>query len=239
MSPKIRPSQATSLLPEGARMNLLNRWNRWYDGFPELWKFPLVIGVLVMIGGINMALTIAAGFPFGLLVLIALLALAALRLPYIWGSTPAPGVYLQQARDQAAAGAHSDWAHHWNLWYDDLPELWRFQFVLGALVLLGAINMALTIAFAFPFGLLVLVGVAALIVVRVPYTFGWGGPATTTYQPLSFERSSGSVIAAQAAPAHEPAQYPDDPAPPPLAETWAAPDVPPPSGPPRDDRLAD
>ena len=47
----------------------------------------------------------------------------------------------------------------WNHWYDRVPEELRYQFVLWPLLALGAINMMLTIASGFPFGLLLLLGI--------------------------------------------------------------------------------
>ncbi len=56
----------------------------------------------------------------------------------------------------------------WNRWYDAAPEMWRFQFVIWSLVVLGAINMLLTVAIRFPFALLVVLGIAVITAVRLP-----------------------------------------------------------------------
>ena len=57
--------------------------------------------------------------------------------------------------------------HRWNLWYDELPQEWRFQFVLWPLIALGAINILLTVSSRFPFGLLLLLGIIFVVAVRV------------------------------------------------------------------------
>ncbi len=59
----------------------LQRWNRWYDETPDDWRFHLVVWGLVAVGTINMFLTIAVGFPFALLLVLAILAIAAVRYP--------------------------------------------------------------------------------------------------------------------------------------------------------------
>ena len=61
----------------------------------------------------------------------------------------------------------------WNEMYERTPEPWRFQLIVWALVIVGAINMLLTIAVGFPFALLVGLAIAAIAVVRVPHALGW------------------------------------------------------------------
>jgi hypothetical protein len=61
----------------------------------------------------------------------------------------------------------------WNRWYDSLPQEWRFHFVLWPIIAVGAINMVLTVAIRFPFGLLLLFGFVFLAAVRVPYVLGY------------------------------------------------------------------
>jgi hypothetical protein len=58
------------------------RLNLWYDALPELQRFLVFPTVLVIAGAINMVWTISYGYPFGLLFLMALLALIAIRAPY-------------------------------------------------------------------------------------------------------------------------------------------------------------
>ena len=57
----------------------------------------------------------------------------------------------------------------WNNWYDGLPEAWRFQMILWPILVLGAVNMLLTVALGFPFGLLPLLGVGALAYIRITH----------------------------------------------------------------------
>ena len=177
-------------------MDQLRHWNKWYDGLPELWRFPFAVAALVLVGAINMALTIASGFPFGLLVLIAIAVLGAIRIPYLLSANDHAPEHPSQT-DQPTIPAHADMLHHWNHWYDSFPELWRFQIVVWTLVLVGALNMALTIGGGFPFGLLVLLAVIAICAVRLPYVMGWGfGRASTN--PAA---ADGALAAPEPAPA--------------------------------------
>ncbi|RAI57697.1 hypothetical protein [Roseicella frigidaeris] len=150
----------------------LYRWNRWYDGIPEAWRFQVVIWGLIVIGALNMLMTIAVGFPFGLLLLLAIAAITAIRLPHAFG-------WLQAGESEAAgSGARMeitapDWVVRVNRWYDDLPEHSRPFVLLAALAIPGAINMMLTIAGGFPFGLLFLLAVLLLLAIRAPYAAGW------------------------------------------------------------------
>ncbi len=59
----------------------------------------------------------------------------------------------------------------WNEYYDRLPDEWRFQIVLWPILVLFVINMLLTIASGFPFGLLPLLGVGAVAYVRVTHRY--------------------------------------------------------------------
>src|SRR3954470_5636876 len=72
---------------------------------------------------------------------------------------------------------------HWNLWYDGLPEFWRFQFIVWSLLVLGTINMMLTIAVRFPFALLVVLAILIIAALRVPYAMGWVAPPDKTVSP--------------------------------------------------------
>ncbi len=159
-------------------MDQLRRWNRWYDELPELLRFPVVLGLLVLVGAINLALTISTRFPFGLLVLLAILVLAAIRLPYLIGaSNPARSDWGEPA-PAPPAPAPAGWAGGFNRWYESFPELWRFQLIVWALVVVGALNMALTIGGRFPFGFLVLLAVIVIAAIRVPHVMGWGHAAS-------------------------------------------------------------
>ncbi len=64
--------------------------NQRYEAMPDprrIWVYP---AVLLIAGAINMMLTIHYGFPFGLLFLLALLALVAVRAPYTAGRLRPP-----------------------------------------------------------------------------------------------------------------------------------------------------
>ena len=63
----------------------LRRWNDPYDKTPERWRSRLVVWAWVAIGAANMLLTTADGFPFALLLGLAILAMAAVRVPYALG----------------------------------------------------------------------------------------------------------------------------------------------------------
>ena len=65
------------------------------------------------------------------------------------------------------------WVLNLNRWYDALPESRRLWVFPAVLLIGGATNMKLTIAFGFPFGLLFLLTLLLLVAVRAPYTAGW------------------------------------------------------------------
>ena len=67
----------------------------------------------------------------------------------------------------------------WNRWYDETPEDRRLHIVLWPLVVAGFLNMQLSIAGGFPFGLLVLLTIMAMATIRLPYTLGWSSPPRT------------------------------------------------------------
>ena len=150
----------------------LVRWNRWYDTAPEQWRFQLVLWPLLLLGAINMMLTIWAGVPFALLVVLGIIFLAVVRIPYGLGwVTPS-----EAAEDQARFQMHSaGWAVDLNRRYDAMPESRRFWVFPAVLVIAGAINMLLTIGNGFPFGLLFLLALLALVAIRAPYVAGWFG----------------------------------------------------------------
>ena len=144
----------------------LNRWNRWYDGAPEEWRSQIVLWPLLLLGFINMQMTIAGGFPFGLLVLLGLIAIAAVRMPYTLGwIKPADG----GARIEVG---RIDWLYDLNTSYDALPASRRFWVIPAILIVVGAINMKLTLSAGYSFGLLFLLALLAIIVVRAPFAAG-------------------------------------------------------------------
>jgi len=74
-------------------------------------------------------------------------------------------------------GAH--WVVDLNRRYDAMPESRRFWVFPAVLVIAGAVNMLLTIGNGFPFGLLFLLALLALVAIRAPYAAGWFKPAAT------------------------------------------------------------
>jgi hypothetical protein len=147
----------------------LNRWNQWYDSTPEEWRSQIVLWPLLLLGFINMQMTIAGGFPFGLLVLLGLIAVAAVRLPYTlgWikpGRAEGDGARIELGR--------IDWLYDLNNSYDALPTHQRFWIIPAILIVVGAINMKLTLAAGYPFGLLFLIALLAIILVRAPFAAG-------------------------------------------------------------------
>ena len=157
----------------------LYHWNDWYDHLPEDWRFQVILWPLILIGAINMVLTIAMGFPFALLVVLAMLGLAVIRAPYVLGWI----VPNATASSGAPAGAwrlqikNADWLVDLNRRYDALPEFRGLVLVTVILVAVGAINMLLTIQNGFPFGLLFLLAILILSALRGPYVAGvFGAP---------------------------------------------------------------
>ena len=148
-----------------------NRWNLWYDGLPELWRFQFILWPLLALGAINMWLTVAVRVPFGLLVVLGILFIAAVRVPYILGRTlPASDA----SSDRSNSGIVSaPWLIDLNHRYEEMPESRRIWVYPAILLIAGAINMMLTIWHAFPFGLLFLIALLVLVALRAPYTAGW------------------------------------------------------------------
>lgn len=132
--------------PSAPMINPSWRANRWYDEAPEGWRFKLVVWGLVALGALNMLLTIVVRFPFGLMLLLAIIVLTAIRLPYALG-------WLKPA-DAATEGAPGDapvqaawfeveppgWVLSLNHWYDDHSEFGRMAIMLGTVVAIGAVN---------------------------------------------------------------------------------------------------
>jgi hypothetical protein len=150
----------------------LARWNQWYDRTPETWRFQIVLWPLLVLGAINMALTISAGVPFALFVVLGILVIACIRVPYVlgWVTVAAEGADPTPATIRIVA---YPWVYGINQWYDGLPEFRRPMVTLGVLLIAGAINMALTIHHGFSFGILFLLTMLALVLIRGPYAAGW------------------------------------------------------------------
>ncbi len=145
-------------------------WNRWYDNVSEEWRFQFVVWSLLILGAINMVLTISVGFPFALLVMLGIIVIAAIRLPYFLGWV---NHHQTEQTDPRFEIAGAGWLIDLNHRYEAMPESRRFWVYPAILLIAGAINMMLTIGYGFPFGLLFLLALLALVVVRAPFTAGW------------------------------------------------------------------
>lgn len=145
------------------------QWNRCYDSLPEHTR-PALVGLgLTALGAVNMLLTIWIGFPFALLLVLAIAGIAIVRVPYNLG-------WLKAPEGETPARLELEpwpWVVQANRWYDAQDDMKRVAAVIAILVVAGAINMMLTFAGAFPFGLLFLLAFLALLAIRIPYTEGW------------------------------------------------------------------
>jgi hypothetical protein len=157
-------------------------WNRWYDTVPGEWRFQYVVWSLLVLGALNMALTVAIRFPFALLVLLGIIVITAIRVPYVLGWVTSPtGIDADWNFQIEGAG----WLIALNRRYETLPESRRIWVYPTVLLIAGAINMMLTIRFGFPFGLLFLVALLALVMLRAPYTAGWLRSSATAAAPAT------------------------------------------------------
>jgi hypothetical protein len=150
-------------------MDWIKSWNERYDRAPEDTRFGVVVAALLLVGMINMLLTIHSGFPFGLLLLAAIVFVAWVRISYVMEVPP-------EARGGVAGESNKldiGWLYGLNRWYDNLPEDRQFWVVPVVLLVAGFVNMMLTLAHAFPFGLLFLLALLALAAIRVPFIRGW------------------------------------------------------------------
>jgi hypothetical protein len=153
------------------------RWNRFYDEAPEELRFPMLVWGLVAVGGLNMLLTIWFGFPFGLLLVAAIAAMAYIRVaPRLNLPSLAAGpVEMPRWSTDATYGEPPFLASMagsfpgLNTALDAMPEIQRLGIYLGVLALAGIINMLLTINAGFPFGLLFLVAFLGLALIRGPW----------------------------------------------------------------------
>lgn len=189
----------------------LYRWNRWYDQQPEGWRSQIIVWFLVALAAFNTALSIWTGFPLLLLVVLAIAAIALVRVPYRMGWLQAPA----GAEDQPATLQIEtwDWVHQANRWYDAQPEGKRAVVVIAILVAAGAINMILTFSSGFAFGLLFLLAFLAMIAIRVPYVNGWLKPQPQPPQVMLAREQQPAVAPPPAAIADQGATVPrSDPA---------------------------
>jgi hypothetical protein len=170
--------------------------NHWYDRLAKDLRFQFVLWPLLFLGVLNMMMTIALRFPFGLLVVLGLVAAAAIRVPYVLGFLGPRAVIPADHNNAPPIVIKGDgWIGTLNRRYDRMPELARFWVLPVILLVAGLLNMLLTIAHWFPFGLLFLIVVVALVVIRLPYVKGWvedldaparpKAPPALTYQPAA------------------------------------------------------
>ena len=149
-------------------------WNQGYDRIASEWRFQFVLWPILVLGAFNLMLTFWVGFPFALLLLLGILFVAAVRVPYALGWVSQPE---HTTGGDPAAAAFQIEGLHWvvdvNRRYDTMPETKRFWVVPTVLVIAGAVNMLLTIGDGFPFGLVFLLALLALVAIRAPYTAGW------------------------------------------------------------------
>ena len=175
-------------------------WNVWYDRLPSEWRFQAVLWPLIVVGAINMLLTLSIGFPFGLLLLAGFLFVVAVRVPYKIGPGQfgADGVVTAASHDRPPLQISGmTWAIDLNRRYDAMPELSRLCVFPAILVVAGLINMVLTIDSGFPFGLLFVLVIIAVVAIRVPYIRGWLKPSDTV-------TAVGSVMSPHAEISHAP-----------------------------------
>jgi len=150
------------------RGSQLVRWNQWYDRSPPDWRFQFILWPLIALGGINLLLTVSTGFPFALLVILGIFLIITIRVPYQRG-----WVAPSEPAAEPSPRQHIGWFDDLNRRYDDMPEFRRFWVLPMVLVIAGALNMAMTIAGGFPFGLLFLFALLAVAAIRIPYAGGW------------------------------------------------------------------
>jgi hypothetical protein len=153
----------------------IERWNRLYDEAPPHLRFQALVWGLVAVGALNMLLTIWFNFPFGLLLVAAMAAMAWIRvapqLNLVPKGSDAPGSSWTAApatREAPPPEMPMTFASL-NQWLDGLPEFQRLGIYIAVLTVVGAINMLLTIHGEFPFGLLFLLAFALLAWIRGPW----------------------------------------------------------------------
>ena len=150
------------------------QWNTWYVGLSKEWRFQFVLWPLIVLGAINLLLTVSMRFPFGLLLVLGILFVTAVWEPFVLQSAAlAGGVPSDRTEQPSLQIGGADWLIDLNRRYDAIPEFRRFWVFPAVLVIAGAINMLLTINGGFPFGLLFLLALLVMVLMRAPYTAGW------------------------------------------------------------------
>jgi hypothetical protein len=178
----------------------IQAWNHRYEALPEDWRFQAVLWPLIAVGAINMGLTVAMGFPFGLLVMLALIALVVIRVPFVLGWLASAEASAEPTSPISAV----PWVWDINLWYDGLPETRRPWVILAVLAVAGGLNMLLTIHSGFSFGILFLLALLVILLIRAPYVAGWLIPPTPL-QPRSITAAPAPEQIAQETPMAAPA----------------------------------
>ncbi len=110
-----------------SRMNAVDRmvsWNRWYDRLPPEWRFHLVLWPFIILGAINLMLTVSIRLPFGLLLILGFFAVGVVRAAYLQGRyRPSPA--LATASEGGASYRLPSWVIAANRRYDALAETQR------------------------------------------------------------------------------------------------------------------
>ncbi len=207
----------------------LHRWNQWYDGLPQEWRFQVILWPLIALGACNMLLSFSNRFPFGLLVLLGMLCVAAIRVPYVLGwiaDAEAPASGGPGTRRLEIGGAGADWLVGLNRRYEAMPEERRFWVFPAILVIAGAFNMQLTINKGYPFGLIFLIVLLAIIVMRAPYAHGLLRSSSAGTPPAALQYNARITDGARITDEHSPIPanaHADEAAPSPASIMPAAP----------------
>lgn len=200
----------------------LYRWNHWYDGLPQEWRFQFILWPLIALGACNMLLSLSIRFPFGLLVLIGVLCVAAVRVPYALGwIMPSEALPSGErgTRKLEIGGAGADWLVGLNRRYEAMPEERRFWVIPAILVIAGAVNMQLTIQEGFPFGLIFLIVLLAVILMRAPFAHGLLRSPSSDGTPASALQYNARITDANSQTSPAPSVLPAPPVPQPEMRT--------------------
>ena len=143
-------------------MEQLYRWNAWFDAQTPNYRFDLAIWAVVVLGLVNLLLTMACGMAFGLLLLLGLILANLARLPYALGELPRPAA----AGDPAGAMRLRAWHRRIAEAPDTVVSLPILGMALAAILGMGSLA-ALSAKAGPAFGILfILTAVNALAVIR-------------------------------------------------------------------------
>ncbi|RYI22942.1 MAG: hypothetical protein EON48_07925 [Acetobacteraceae bacterium] len=143
-------------------LDQLYRWNAWFDAQTPRDRFDLAVWAVVILGLLNLLLTLALGMAFGLLLLLGLILANVARLPYALGELPPP-----------ATAAHLAGAERLQAWHrritaapDHVVSLPILGVALAAILGMGSLA-ALSTKAGPGFGILFILAVVnALVVIR-------------------------------------------------------------------------